>query len=59
MIDGEWVMREGKVLHVDERAVTANLQRAGERMWDRLGPGDWAHRTAEELAPPTFRAFEG
>lgn len=59
MIDGEWVMREGKVLHVDERTVTATLQRAGERMWDRLGPGDWAHRTAEELAPPTFRAFDG
>jgi len=58
MIDGAWVMRDGAVLHVDERAVTAGLQRAGERMWDRVGPGDWAHRTAEELAPPTFRAFD-
>ena len=59
MIDGAWVMREGQVLTVDERAVVARLQDAGERMWDRIGPGDWAQRTAEELAPQTFNAFKG
>jgi len=59
MIDGAWVMRDGKVLNVDERAVVAKLQSAGERMWDRIGPGDWAHRTAEELAPQTFGPFRG
>ncbi|MDQ2784427.1 MAG: chlorohydrolase family protein [Chloroflexota bacterium] len=59
MIDGRWVMRDGTVLNVDEHAVTARLQGAGERMWDRIGPGDWAQRTAEELAPQTFSPFRG
>jgi 5-methylthioadenosine/S-adenosylhomocysteine deaminase len=59
MIDGAWVMRDGVVLNIDERAVIANLQSAGERMWDRIGPGDWAQRTIEELAPQTFAPFKG
>ena len=59
MIDGAWVMRDGVVLNVDERAVTANLQGAGERMWDRIGPGHWAQRPADDPAPQTFDAFRG
>ncbi len=42
MIDGAWVMRDGKVLHVDERAVTVALQtrrgaHVGPRRPRRLG----------------------
>ena len=59
MIDGQWVLREGRVLRVDERAACDNLQAAGEGMWSRIGPGDWAGRSADELAPPTFRPFTG
>jgi cytosine/adenosine deaminase-related metal-dependent hydrolase len=59
MIDGSWVMRDGRVLHGDERAVSRRLQYAGERMWAEMGPGDWAGRGADELSPQTFRAFDG
>ena len=59
MIDGQWVMREGRVLHVDEQAVIENLQLAGERTWSEMGRGDWAGRSVDELSPPTFRPFEG
>lgn len=58
MIDGAWVQRDGRVCRVDERAVAANLQAAGDRMWANIGPGDWAHRSADELAPQTFGRFE-
>jgi cytosine/adenosine deaminase-related metal-dependent hydrolase len=57
MIDGRWVMREGKVLGVDEAAVTANLQRAGERMWAAMQEADWGKRTSDELSPPSFQPF--
>lgn len=58
MVDGRWVMRERNMLHADERQVTARLQAAGERMWQRLGPGDWAKRPVDEMSPPSFDAFE-
>jgi len=57
MVDGSWVMTGGKVLHVDEAAVTQALQEAGERMWATIGPGHWANRTADELAPQTFADY--
>jgi len=59
MIDGQWVMREGCVLHLDEQAVIKDLQLAGERIWSDMGRGDWAGRSVDELSPPTFRPFEG
>jgi 5-methylthioadenosine/S-adenosylhomocysteine deaminase len=57
MIDGAWVMRDRAVLHVDEAAVTRDLQWAGERMWAAIGPGGWVERTADEWAPQTFADF--
>lgn len=57
MIDGQWVMQEGTVTHVDEADVTRELQAAGERMWENIGPGDWQNRSTDELAPQTFSDF--
>jgi cytosine/adenosine deaminase-related metal-dependent hydrolase len=59
MIDGTWVMRDGTVLTADEAAATSALQDAGDRMWANVGPGDWANRTADELATQTFAEFQG
>lgn len=59
MIDGAWVMRNGHVLTVDETAACARLQAAADRMWARIPEGDWAHRTADDLSPPTFPPFVG
>jgi cytosine/adenosine deaminase-related metal-dependent hydrolase len=59
MIDGTWVMRDGTVLTADEAAATKALQDAGDRMWANVGPGDWANRTADELATQTFAEFQG
>ena len=56
MIDGEWVMRDGRVLNVDERAVSRELQQAGERVWFSVNP-DIAENV-DELSPQTFSDFE-
>ncbi len=59
MIDGNWVVRDGAVLNVDERAVSQNLQFAGERMWAEMGDGDWAKRGVDELSPQLLKPFAG
>ncbi len=56
MIDGEWVMRDGRVLNVDERAVSRALQQAGERVWASIDPN--VAKSLDELSPQTFPDFE-
>tara|TARA_Y100000815_G_scaffold270864_1_gene296354 strand:- start:119 stop:1567 length:1449 start_codon:yes stop_codon:yes gene_type:complete len=56
MVDGAWVMREGQVLNVDERAVSEALQQAGERVWSSVNPE--VAESADELSPQTFPDFE-
>jgi 5-methylthioadenosine/S-adenosylhomocysteine deaminase len=36
MVDGAWLMREGKVLTMDEDATVAEAQRVSETAWGRL-----------------------
>ena len=56
MIDGEWVMRDGQVLNVDERAVSKELQQAGERVWSSVGPD--VAESVDDLSPQAFPDFE-
>ncbi|MFD0662807.1 amidohydrolase family protein [Thermocatellispora tengchongensis] len=57
IVDGQWVMRDGAVLTVDEEGLTERLQRAGERSWARVPAGDRLGRTLEEVAPASLRPF--
>jgi cytosine/adenosine deaminase-related metal-dependent hydrolase len=57
LIDGEVRMRGREIPGVDVAALTRDLQAAGERMWANVSRGDWAGRSVDELAPPTFPAF--
>jgi cytosine/adenosine deaminase-related metal-dependent hydrolase len=59
MIDGEIVMRDRQVPGIDVDRLARDLQAAAERMWPRMGTGDWAGRGVDELSPQTFPAFEG
>ena len=56
-VNGRLVVDAGRVLAVDERAVLAALQAAGERMWPRMKEHDWAGRDVDELSPPTYRPW--
>ena len=53
-VGGRLVVDRGRVLAVDEGAVLAALQAAGERMWPRMRQHDWAGRGVDELSPPTY-----
>ncbi|MEM7126148.1 MAG: amidohydrolase family protein [Chloroflexota bacterium] len=57
MIDAEWVMRDRRVLHLDEQAASQKLQEAGERVWAGINPEVASH--VDELSPQTFAQFEG
>jgi 5-methylthioadenosine/S-adenosylhomocysteine deaminase len=57
MIDGKWVMKDRRVLNIDEKAVTEGLQRAAERMWQAIPAGPWG-KNVDELSPLTFKSFE-
>ena len=58
IVDGEIRMRDRQVFGVDVAALTRELQTAGERMWPRMADADWAGRSADELSPMSFPAFE-
>jgi 5-methylthioadenosine/S-adenosylhomocysteine deaminase len=36
MVDGRWIMRDGKILTMDEERILAEAQRLGKRAWRRL-----------------------
>jgi cytosine/adenosine deaminase-related metal-dependent hydrolase len=57
-VGGRLVVDRGRVLAADETAILAALQAGGERMWPRMKQFDWAGRSADELSPPTYRAWE-
>jgi len=54
LVDGRPVVEEGQVLTADVETATRRVQEAGERVWSRWPEGDWAGRSLEEVAPPTY-----
>jgi cytosine/adenosine deaminase-related metal-dependent hydrolase len=58
IIDGETRMRDRQVIGVDARKLALDLQAAGERMWPEMQKYDWNGRTADQLSPMSFPAWE-
>jgi cytosine/adenosine deaminase-related metal-dependent hydrolase len=56
-VGGRLVVAGGRVLAADEAKILADLQAGGERMWPRMKQFDWAGRTADELAPLSYREW--
>lgn len=57
MIDGCWVLRDGRLPGIDEAALLSRVQRHAERCWAAVPEGDWAGRDVDRLSPPSFPAF--
>ena len=57
MVNGKVVLRDRRVLNVDEAVVNRALQEAGERMWPRMNGVDWGKRRADELSPMSYPAW--
>lgn len=54
-VDGQKVVEDGEVLTMDYRAAAAHLHEAQKRIEGQVPQRDWAHRSAEQIAPTTFR----
>jgi 5-methylthioadenosine/S-adenosylhomocysteine deaminase len=59
LVDGRPVVEDGHVVGADVAEATRRVQRAGERVWSRWPDGDWAGRSLDEVAPPTYAHFTG
>jgi 5-methylthioadenosine/S-adenosylhomocysteine deaminase len=53
-VDGQQVVKDGKVLTVDIEAATAGLVEGQRKRLETVSQRDWARRTAEQLAPPVY-----
>ena len=53
-VDGNKVVEDGEVLTIDYRQAAEHLHEAQKRIVSRVPQQDWAHRSAEKIAPPTF-----
>lgn len=54
IINGRTVLENGVVLGADERELNRKLQEVGRKLWPRFRRYDWAHRSADDLSPPSF-----
>ncbi|MDJ0387061.1 amidohydrolase family protein [Roseomonas sp. E05] len=54
-VDGQQVVKDGKLLTMDYEGAAAALDEAQKRILDRAPQQDWAHRPVEKISPPTFR----
>jgi cytosine/adenosine deaminase-related metal-dependent hydrolase len=54
-VDGRKVVENNQVLTMDYPAAAAQLHEAQQRVIDRVPGLDWAHRTAEQISPTSFR----
>lgn len=59
MVNGRVVMRDRRVLGLDERDVVRRLQAGGERMWPAMARGHWDGRDADTLSPQSFPLWQG
>jgi cytosine/adenosine deaminase-related metal-dependent hydrolase len=53
-VDGTKVVEDGEVLTMDYRQAAEHLHEAQKRVAAGVPQRDWAHRSPEKIAPPTF-----
>jgi len=58
-VGGEKVVADGRALNIDYAAASAALEEAQRRSMGNVPQLDWAHRTADELAPMVLPIREG
>jgi cytosine/adenosine deaminase-related metal-dependent hydrolase len=54
-VAGAQVVRDGRVLTMDYEAAAAGVEESQRRAMAKAPQLDWAGRSADEMAPPTFR----
>jgi cytosine/adenosine deaminase-related metal-dependent hydrolase len=54
-VDGQMVVRDGKVLTIDYAEAAGILHEAQKRVMANVPSLDWGHRHVDEISPPSFR----
>lgn len=58
IVDGEVLLEEGKLLHVDEVRLVRDVQRATEKVWSKIQEHHHYGRTADEISPQSLKGWE-
>lgn len=56
-VDGKKLVEGGKFLGLDEDKLIEETQRITMRIFDQVPKYDWAHRTADQMAPQTIKPW--
>lgn len=54
IIDGKTVVKDGRVLGMDQEQLYKDMQTAGEHMWANVPNRDYKGRSADEIGPMSF-----
>jgi cytosine/adenosine deaminase-related metal-dependent hydrolase len=54
MVDGKVVVRDGRLVNVDQAALAASAQAEADKAWADAPSWNWGGRTIDEMVPPAY-----
>lgn len=58
-IEGRCLVRDGKVIGLDERDLFERIQKIARDCWSQTQKHDWNNRNADQFSPPSFPECDG
>lgn len=55
---GKLLVKEGKVVGVDSKKLVSKVQKIADKEWSRVKDWDWASRSLQDFAPPSFKKWD-
>jgi cytosine/adenosine deaminase-related metal-dependent hydrolase len=59
IVNGEFVVEEGKLLTIDEGRLVTDVQETTEAVWDRIKDNHYQSLESDEVSPQSFKPWEG